>query len=147
MTPRSPVWSAALTTPLAKRVPGRARPATLAIIKAAHTAIFFSMGGLILLFAWDGARQRPRRRTAIAAGVALVETAVYASNNLVCPLTSLAEELGATSGSVTDIFLPDWLSRRIPLFSGSVLILGLVLNLRARGAAPSARFTCGSRRG
>lgn len=33
--------------------------------------------------------------------------------------------------SVTDIYLPGWLSRRIPVVSGSVLALGLVLNLRA----------------
>ena len=100
-------------------------------IKAAHTAVFFSVASLILLFAWDGLRHRPRRRTAIAAGIALSESVVFASNNLVCPLTPLAEQLGASSGSVTDIYLPDWLSRRIPLVGGSVLALGLVLNLRA----------------
>jgi hypothetical protein len=103
----------------------------LRAIKAVHTAIFFSMAGLILLFAWDGLQGRPRRRAAIAAGFALAETAVFASNNLVCPLTPLAEELGASSGSVTDIYLPDWLSRRIPLISGAVLVVGLVLNGRA----------------
>ncbi len=113
-------------------------------IKAVHTVIFFSMAGLILLFAWDGIRGRPRRRAAVAAGLALTETAVFASNNLVCPLTPLAEQLGSASGSVTDIYLPDWLSRRIPLISGSVLVLGLVLNGRAvrrdrRGREPVGR--------
>lgn len=52
------------------------------------------------------------------------------SNNQVCPLSPLAEELGAESGSVTDIFLPDWISRRIPVIGGSVLIVGLILNIR-----------------
>ena len=128
---RTPVWSLALTRPLAGHIPVGARPAVVGAIKAVHTAIFFSVAGLILLFAWDGVQGRPRRRTAIAAGVALTETAIYASNNLVCPLSPLAEELGASSGSVTDIFLPDWFSRRIPLVSGTVLVLGLALNLRA----------------
>jgi hypothetical protein len=84
----------------------------------------------ILLFAWDGLRERPGRRGAAALAVALGETAVYLSNNQVCPLTPLAEELGAESGSVVDIFLPGWLSRRIPLLGGSALVIGLVLNLR-----------------
>ncbi len=128
---RRPVWSQAITTPLAARIPVRLRPTVVRWIKAVHTAIFFSMAGLILLFAWDGLRGRPRRRAAIAAGFALAETAVFASNNLVCPLTPLAEELGASSGSVTDIYLPGWLSRRIPLISGAVLVVGLVLNGRA----------------
>ena len=120
-----------VTTPLAARIPVRWRLGAVRAIKAIHTVIFVSMAGLIVLLAWDGLRGRPRRRTAIAAGLALTETAVFASNNLVCPLTPLAEELGASSGSVTDIYLPDWLSRRIPLVSGTVLVLGLILNGRA----------------
>ena len=117
-----------ITTPIAAAVPVRSRPGAVRWIKGVHTAIFFSMAGLILLFAWDGLQGRPRRRAAVAAGLALGETAVFASNNLVCPLTPLAEELGASRGSVTDIYLPGWLSRRIPLISGAVLVVGLVLN-------------------
>ena len=128
---REPTWSGVLTRPLSGRIPNRLRPATLAAIKTAHTAIFLSIAALIVLFTWDGIRQRPGRRTGLAAAVALAEAAVFASNNQVCPLTPLAEELGAESGSVTDIFLPDWASRRIPVVSGATLVVGLVLNLRA----------------
>jgi hypothetical protein len=128
---RSPVWSGVLTRPLAAAIPVHRRSTALVAIKAAHTAVFFSVAALIALFAWDGVRRQPGRRTALAAVIALSESAVYVSNNQVCPLTPLAEELGAASGSVTDIFLPDWLSRRVPLISGSVLIVGIVLNLRA----------------
>jgi hypothetical protein len=99
-------------------------------IRSAHTAIFFSIGGLILLFTWDGIRQRPGRRTVLSLGIALAETTIYASNNQVCPLTPLAEALGAERGSVADIFLPEWFSRRIPRFAGTILVVGLVLNLR-----------------
>ena len=60
--------------------------------------------------------------------MALGETAIYVSNNQVCPLTPLAEELGAERGSVADIFLPDCVARRIPLFAGGALLLGLALN-------------------
>lgn len=128
---RQPAWSGPLTAPLAARVPARWRRPVVVAIKTFHTAVFFSIAGLIALFAWDGVRGRPRRRAALAAAVGIAESAVYISNNQVCPLSPLAEELGAASGSVTDIFLPDWVSRRIPLFSGGVLVLGIVLNARA----------------
>lgn len=104
---REPAWSDVLTEPLARRIPADRRPASLVAIKVAHTAIFFSILALIVLLTWDGLRGRPRRRTAIALGIAVSETAVYATNNQVCPLSPLAESLGAPRGSVTDIFLPD----------------------------------------
>lgn len=127
---RTPIWSGSVTAPIGALIPVPWRPAALAIIKAVHTAIFFSVAGLIVLFAWDGLRQRPGPRAAASLGVVLAETAIYVSNNQVCPLTPLAQELGAERGSVADIYLPDWVSRRIPLFGGSALVLGLILNLR-----------------
>jgi len=121
-------WSGAITAPLARFTPPAARPVVLAAIRAIHTAIFFAVAAQIALIVWDGLRQRPGRRTALAFGIALGESAIYASNNQVCPLTPLAEELGAARGSVADIFLPDAVSVRIPLVGGGALALGLALN-------------------
>jgi hypothetical protein len=128
---REPVWSGAMTSPLATRIPPDRRGQVLSAIKAVHTAIFFSITGAILLTVWDGLRGRPRRRTAVAGGMVLAESAVFVSNNQVCPLTPLAEQLGAGRGSVVDIFLPDWAARRIPVVAGSAAVLALVLNLSA----------------
>jgi hypothetical protein len=128
---RNPIWSQLLTVPVARRVPIGWRPAVLTAIKGLHTVIFASVGAAILLLILEGLRQRPGRRAAVALGVTLAESAIYASNNQVCPLTPLAEKLGAERGSVADIFLPDWLSRRIPLLGGGALVLGLVLNAQA----------------
>jgi len=128
---RRALWSGGLTAPLATLIPVRRRSAALSLVKALHTIIFASVGGAIGLFVWDGLRRRPGRRAAVALGIVLAESAVYVSNNQVCPLTPLAEELGAERGSVADIFLPDWFSRRIPLFGGSALVVGLGLNLWA----------------
>jgi hypothetical protein len=128
---RAPRWSGALTERWVRVIPVGGRAAALTTIKVIHTLIFASVAAAIALFVWDGVRQRPGRRSALAVGVALGETAVYVSNNQVCPLTPLAEELGAERGSVADIFLPDWFSRRIPLFGGSALIVGIVLHVRA----------------
>lgn len=116
---------------MAEVTPAAVRPAVLGLIKAIHTAIFFGVAAQIGLIAWDGLRQRPRRRTAMAFAIAIGESVVYASNNQVCPLTPLAEQLGASDGSVTDIFLPERISRRIPLVGGSALLLGVGLNLVA----------------
>lgn len=129
--PRAPVWSGALTTPLAGLIPGRWRTTALTGIKAVHTAIFASIAAALLLVLWDGLLGRPTQRTLVAGGMVVGEIAIFASNNQVCPLTPLAEHLGARRGSVADIFLPDWLSRRIPIVGGTIFVLGLVLNARA----------------
>jgi hypothetical protein len=128
---RRPLWSAAITAPLAARVPPGGRQEVLVLIKVVHTAAFFSISALIALVVWDGLRADPRRRTTVATLVAVGESAVYGSNNLVCPLTPLAEELGSPRGTITDIYLPRWLSLRVPLLGGGGLLLGLALNARA----------------
>jgi hypothetical protein len=128
---RSPAWSGVLTRPIAAVVPASSRHGLLLAIKAFHTAIFASVLAALLVSLWDGARGRPARRTAIAGGLVLAETAVYVSNNQVCPLTPLAEELGADRGTVVDLFLPAPVARSIPHVSGSAAVLALVLNLRA----------------
>jgi hypothetical protein len=138
---RRPAWSSALTAPVAGRVPAAWRPGVLTAIKTVHTLLFASISAALLLIVWDGLRRRPRRRTAIALAVALTESAVYASNNRVCPLTPLAEQLGAERGSVIDIFLPEWFADRVPvpLVAGSVFAVGLSLNLGVLVRSRSAR--------
>lgn len=137
---REPVWSQHLTDPLARVIPAARRPVAVVAIKTVHTIAFVLIAAMIVLVAWDGLRGRATRRTVAATGVAFAESAVFASNNRVCPLTPLAEELGASSGSVTDIFLPDWLSRRIPVLFGGLLVIGVGLHLAAwRRGRTSAR--------
>jgi hypothetical protein len=130
--PRRPAaWSEVLTEPIARSVPTAWRPAVLGTIKGIHTLLFASIAGAIAWLLLDGIRQRPSRSGALALAVAIGETAVYVSNNQVCPLTPLAEEVGAEQGSVVDIFLPDWAARRIPVVAGSALLLGVMLNAAA----------------
>lgn len=144
---RIPAWSGRLTESITRQIPGPWRPAAALAIKAIHTAAFVLIASLVGLVAIDGARRQPRRRTALAAAVGVSEALLYVSNNQVCPLTPLAVELGAQSGTVTDIFLPDWVSRRVPIVSGTVLVVGLILNLlawhkadrEARGKGPGPR--------
>lgn len=130
--PRRPAWSGPLTSRLARATPVQQRPAALIAIKGIHTAIFASVGMALAVFVAEGLRGRAGRRATGALAIVLGETAVYVSNNQVCPLTPVAEELGAANGGVADLFLPDWASRRIPLVSGSALLLGIALFARAR---------------
>jgi hypothetical protein len=109
-------------------IPVRHRSMALSLIRAAHTLIFASVAAAIALVVWDGLRARPSGRTLAAGVVVLGESAVYASNNQVCPLTPLAEELGAESGAVADLYLPVWFARRIPVVATGAAVLGLILN-------------------
>jgi hypothetical protein len=137
---RLPTWSGPLTRPLASLIPPRWRGEALVAIKAIHTVIFASVFAAVLMTLWDGIQGAPRRRTGVAGGIVLTESALYLSNNQVCPLTPLAAQLGAARGSVVDMFLPAALARRIPLVAGSAAILALVLNLRALARRPSPRL-------
>lgn len=128
---RRAFWSEAVTAPMAGAIPTGWRPGVLAGIKAIHTVLFASIAGAIAMFVIDGIRQRPSRRGAQVLAVAIGETAIYVSNNQVCPLTPLAEEVGAQRGSVVDIFLPQWAARRIPLVAGTALLIGVALNAAA----------------
>jgi hypothetical protein len=126
---RQPFWSDRLTLPIATRIPVRRRSMVLRAIKAIHTAAFALIAACIALFTWDALRGRGGQRSLLTAGIAITETLIYGSNNQVCPLTPLAEELGAESGTVTDLYLPRAVSVRIPLLGGSALVLGLALNI------------------
>lgn len=115
----------------ARPIPATARRAALAGVKAFHTAAFVVISGAIGVIVVDGLRGQPTARTGAAAGIALTECAVFAANGFVCPLTPLAERLGADRGSVSDIFLPDWLARNLTWIATPILVMGLVANVNA----------------
>ena len=104
-------------------IPGCWRNEAVVAIKGLHTAILVSVFAAVVLTLWDGLRGSPGKRTAITGGMVLAESALYVSNNQVCPLTPLAEEFGAERGSVVDMFLPAAVARQIPLVAGSAAVL------------------------
>ena len=99
-------------------------------IKAVHSFAFFVIQTCILYLVYSGFRRQSDRRAAIAAGVALAESAIYAGNGFRCPLTDVAERLGASSGSVTDIYLPRWLAANVARIYTPLLVLGIYLHAR-----------------
>ena len=114
--------------------------ASLAGVRALHTAVFFvelaSIGWLVLT-GWIGRRDRT---VAIAAGLVGAEGLVFVANSGVCPLTPLAERLGARRGSVSDIFLPDAVARTIPQWSSALVALAVVLHIRSARRSRHSRL-------
>ncbi len=113
-----------------QRAAGMARGIALFAIKTVHSAIFVVLLGSILRFTWDGLRGRFDRATAVAAGLVAVEIGVFLANRGRCPLTGVAEDLGADDGRVSDIFLPDPVARTLPVWSTAILLIGLLGHLR-----------------
>ena len=107
------------------------RQLALAGVKSIHTLAFVVISGAIGVVALDGIRGRPSGRTGVAASIALAECVVFAANGFVCPLTPLAERLGARRGSVTDIFLPEIVARNLTPIATPILAVGLAANLLA----------------
>lgn len=103
----------------------------LIAIKAVHTLIFAVELTCIGWLVGTGATGRRDRTVGVAAGLVAAESFVWIANDHICPLTPLAERLGARHGSVSDIFLPDLLARTIPLWSSALLVLAGALHLRA----------------
>jgi hypothetical protein len=107
-------------------------------IKGIHTLAWFSIESCMIYLLYAGLRKRSDRRAAIAAAVVGAESLIFAANGFRCPLTKLAEQVGAERGSVTDIFLPRWFAHNLPAIHVPLLVLATFLhvkNLRRRGSA------------
>ena len=100
----------------------------LTAIKAAHTLAWFSIESCMLYVLYAGLKGRSDRRAAIAAAVVAGESLIFAANGFRCPLTDLAEQLGAERGSVTDIYLPRWFAHNLPAIHVPLLLLAVLLH-------------------
>ena len=105
------------------------RPA-LAAVKLVHTLAWFSIEACMVYVLWAGFRRHSDRRAAVAAGVVGAETLIFAANGFRCPLTKVAERLGAERGSVTDIYLPPWFARNLPAIHVPLILLAGYLHRR-----------------
>jgi hypothetical protein len=107
------------------------RGLALVAVKAVHSLIFFSIEGSIFYLLFTGVRGRRDRSTLAAWAIVLGESAIYAGNRFRCPLTGLAENLGAESGSVTDIFLPRWLAANVANIHVPLVLIAALLHWRS----------------
>ena len=98
-------------------------------IKLLHSLIFFFLSACILYILFCGITNRYTKKTSAAFVLIILEGVLLALNDWNCPLTTLAQHLGATQADVASLFLPRWLADHIfgictPLFiAASVLLL------------------------
>ena len=114
----------------AQLVPERLRPAALFAVKALHSLVFWTIQSAVLHLIYKGLKRETDKGAAVACLITAGESLIYAGNGFRCPLTTLAEGLGAERGSVTDIFLPKWLAMNIARIYGPLFALGLALYVR-----------------
>src|SRR6476646_10402945 len=113
--------------------------ARLAAIKTVHSVVFLAELGSILWLVVTGIVGRRDRSVGVAAVLVAVESAVFIANDGTCPLTPLAERYGASSGSVSDIWLPEPVARTIPYWTIPLVILAAALHVRGAVAGRRAR--------
>jgi len=106
------------------------RKPALVGLKAVHSLIYFSVEFCVGYLIYAGLKGRKDRRTAIAAAIVIGECIIFLGNGCRCPLTGLAEDLGAAHGSVTDIYLPRWLASNLVSIHVPLLVLALYLHAK-----------------
>jgi hypothetical protein len=124
-------------------VPSGWRRAGLVAVKGVHTGIFAAVSGAILYLLTSGLRGRSDRRAGLAGAVVAAEVLIFTGNGWRCPLTGLAEDLGAEDGSVTDIYLPPAVASHIPHITiplVTVAILAHARNLRSASGPVGQRW-------
>jgi hypothetical protein len=95
-------------------------------IKFVHSVIFIFMVACLVYILYCAIAGR-YDWTLLAALVAIsVEGLALLLNRGRCPLTSLAEKYGAVNGAVTDIFLPDWLTRHTFKIATILVVIELI---------------------
>jgi uncharacterized protein YndB with AHSA1/START domain len=121
--------------------PARGSQAGLRTVKAIHTLAWFSIEACMAYVLYAGFARRSDRRAGIAAGVVAAETLIFAGNGFRCPLTQVAERLGAERGSVTDVYLPRWFARNLPAIHVPLIGLSAFLHTRnlRTGADPAGK--------
>jgi hypothetical protein len=108
----------------------RRSPHVLVGLRVAHTLIWLSIESSVGYLLFAGVTRRTGGRVTLAGAVVAGECLVFVGNGFHCPLTDLAEHLGAERGSVTDLYLPAWFARNMPLIHVPLLVLAAVLYRR-----------------
>ena len=99
-------------------------------VKTFHTIAWLVIEACMAYVLYTGVRGRTDRKTGMAAVVVAGETMIFAANGFRCPLTTVAQDLGDGSGSVTDIYLPRWFARMLPGIHVPLILAAVLLHWR-----------------
>lgn len=100
---------------------------SIKLVKVVHTVAFYMMSAVLLMMVYEVVVDRITWITWNAAGLFLAEGIVLLLNRGRCPMTSMAEDLGASSGQITDLFLPKWFADQIFKVYGVLFVASLAL--------------------
>jgi hypothetical protein len=120
--------------PPERPLPQASRRAPVAI-EGLHTLAWFSIEACMVYLLYAGFVRRSDRNAAVAGAIVGGESLVFAASGFRCPLTRLAERLGARRSSITDIYLPQSVARNLPAIHVPLLAVAALLharNLRAQ---------------
>jgi hypothetical protein len=100
---------------------------TVLLIKVVHTIIFWILSASVLYTLYCGLTGYITAWTWLAVILLFVESVALALFSWKCPITILAEQHGAGSGSVAHLFLPEWFADRIFAFCGTTYAIALLI--------------------
>jgi hypothetical protein len=104
--------------------------AALVAVKVIHTLVWLSVEAAMVYVLQAGVRRRSDRRVAVAGAVVAAESLIFLANGARCPLTGVAESLGAEKGSVTDIYLPRRFAHNLPAIHVPLVAAAVLLHAR-----------------
>jgi len=96
-------------------------------VKSVHIVIFLFNSLCAFYVLYCGIFRKRGFFLKIAIAAILIEGIILFFSDWVCPLTTLAIELGDEKGYVADIIFPDWFLPYVFPFFGSVFALGILL--------------------
>ena len=99
----------------------------LLLIKSVHSLIFWFQTACLTYILYAGITRTLGSILLIPVGSILLNGLLLLLNKGRCPFTTLAERQGAEKGSVTDIFLPDWMAHNLFRVSSVVFSVELML--------------------
>jgi len=102
----------------------------LFIIKFTHSIVFWFQVSCLSYLLYAGITGTFNIFVLIAIASILFNGLLLLLNNGWCPFTTLAEKQGAEKGTVTDMFLPEYIARNVfrvslPLFIGELVLLAV----------------------
>lgn len=92
-----------------------------------HSLLFFLICGCTIYVFLAALFDQITLLTWLAFGVVVIELAILLLYDWHCPLTLFAEQNGAESGSVADLFLPKFLADHLFKLFGFTFIITLIL--------------------
>ena len=99
----------------------------LALVRTVHTAIYLVMATATFVVLYGGLTGAHGAWLWVATVLVVLESMVFVSAGMRCPLTALAVRYGSRARGLADTWLPERLTRHTLRFFGPVLVLGLTL--------------------